>query len=144
MKTISDDTWKIVGIVLSSVAFVLIFTVTIWKLRKKGYCGGRSRNPRTHRNDHQVWNSDYHGLSPSEPQTSPQRPSNPTILRTASIPTYRECLDGSDRVVAENNYVTLPTDEPRPPSNNNRTVDDLPPTYEVVQENQNLYAVADV
>jgi hypothetical protein len=81
--------------------------------------------------------------APPEPETQPQHPFNPTVQRRASIPTYNECLDGSERIVNENNYVTLPTDEPRPSSNNNRTVDDLPPTYEDVQENQNLYAVAE-
>ena len=126
--------------------FVLILIVTMWKLRRKGYCGGNIISSANQAIPYDAPTSEdrtQHGLLSSEPASQSQRPSNPTILRTASIPTYRECLDGSDRVVAENNYVTLPTDEPSPPSYDNGSLEAPPPTYEDVQEHQDLYTVAE-
>ena len=69
---------------------------------------------------------------PTEP--SAPRPTNPTLLRIDSIPTYTECVTSSDRVVSNNDYVSLPTEE---------ELEELPgvapPSYEEVQEHSELY-----
>ena len=132
---------NIFGLVAVVMVVLVAFIFVVWTLRKKGYCGGNTGS-----GTHQSVPTDVPADSPQQepsqppaPDNPPPRPSNPTFLRTASIPTYSECVDGSDRVEAENNYVSLPTEEQSPPSYTDELPGVAPPTYEEVQEHEHLY-----
>ena len=93
--------WKIIVIVVSVVVVSIILLFIIWRRRKKGHCGGSSST---------------HEALPTE---IPPQNNTSEDGQTSSIPTYRECLDGSDRIVAEKAPL---------------------PSYQDVQEHKDYYA----
>ncbi|XP_063677111.1 uncharacterized protein LOC134813342 [Bolinopsis microptera] len=118
---------------IAIIIFVILFLaiiVFIWALRRNGHCGTDV-----------VTDSASNPPLPSVSQVP--RPTDPTWLRTPSIPTYSECLEGSHRIVSDSNYISLPTTEEQgPPSYGDDLLEKLPPAYEDIEGHEDLYNVA--
>ena len=116
---------------IAIIIFVILFLaiiVFIWALRRNGHCGTDVATD---------------APLPSVSQVPTPRPTDPTLLRTPSIPTYSECLEGSHRIVSDSNYVSLPTTEEQgPPSYGDDLLEKLPPAYEDIEGHEDLYNVA--
>ena len=121
-------------VVLLIIFLVIVVTLVLICFCKRKCCSSNSaeRNQSAPTNVPDGLVPEEEELPPPEPPAP--RPTNPTLIRLDSIPTYSECITASDRVVSNNDYVSLPTEE---------ELDGLPgvapPSYEEVQEHGELY-----
>ena len=120
-------------VVLLIIFLVIVVTLVLICLCRRKCCNSNSAE----RNQSAPTNVPD-GLVPEEelppPEPPAPQPTNPTLIRLDSIPTYSECITASDRVVSNNDYVSLPTEEEL-----NELPGVAPPSYEEVQEHGELY-----